>query len=557
MESAAVSPQERWWPWLEGGCLALLVLIVLLVGGETVRASYHGLLHTTVGEAVMRDGLLPENPYHAGTPLRYYVLYPAMGVLFGRLGAGPLWGFAFLNLLAACLFAPALDSLGRSLGLGGRARRMAFLFAVFGFNALGSIGYLISTPQMGHAPVYVLGSLCFQDYGWGWDARLQSFLPKFLNVSSFALALPFGLWALSAIAANRPRHFFLPAGLALAINPLVGGFAGVCAALLRVSELWTQKGADRWQWPLCGGLAVALAVPFLLPIFQAGPEGESLIGELTIRGNFLTNLIGPLLLMLLPSLLGARSLSKEARFFWGLSAGLAALLVLIGSMPWGNEYKMARLGGILWALPAGVWLSQKAEQTPWLSWTFILAGVPTTILTILAYTSWGKAAAPLPVKVESGRLSVNAEVVRPAFSKAYLEAEAAVGPEGVVVIHPAHPGAAIAGGLVQGNAFAGVFQHPLAVDAPHVHNDHQEELLARLDALFGLYQGQSTPQQICGKPVRAIPREEGFRQLQALLPDRILLIMTFVQDAPTNEMLKERAEILTQDDFFILWRSKS
>ena len=110
-------------PWLEGLLLACLVAGVFVVGGETVRASYHGLLHTAVGEAVWREGFLPENPYHAGESLRYYTLYPWLGVTLGKLFGGPFWGFACLSILAALLFGPAFDALGRSLSLPFGARR--------------------------------------------------------------------------------------------------------------------------------------------------------------------------------------------------------------------------------------------------------------------------------------------------------------------------------------------------------------------------------------------------------------------------------------------------
>ena len=138
LSATPASPlRERAAPWLEGGALALLVLIVVTLGGDSLRMSYHGSLHATIGEAVLRDGLLPENPYHASEGLNYYLLYPTLGVLLGRIGMGPLWGFALLNLLAGLLLGPALDALGRALGLEFRARRFAFLWMIFGLNGLG------------------------------------------------------------------------------------------------------------------------------------------------------------------------------------------------------------------------------------------------------------------------------------------------------------------------------------------------------------------------------------------------------------------------------------
>jgi hypothetical protein len=196
-------PDRRFTPWLEGALAAALVLGIYALAGDALRASYHGYLHAAIGEAVLRDGLRPENPWHAGSALRYYTLYPALGALIGRAGPGPLWGFALLNAAAALCFAPALDALGRALGLRFAARRAAFVAAVLGFNGLGWIGMLaVDAPRAADGgvlpPVFATMPLTFAGEPVGWDARLQAFLPKFLNASSFALAVPFALWALAA-----------------------------------------------------------------------------------------------------------------------------------------------------------------------------------------------------------------------------------------------------------------------------------------------------------------------------------------------------------------------
>src|SRR4030095_8580236 len=116
-------------------------------------------------------------------------------------GFGPLWAFALLDVLAALLLAPAFDALGRALGLSFRARRCAFLAAVLGFNGFGWIGLCVSTgPGIGVPPVYALMPMTFGAESFGWDARLQAFLPKFLNVTSYAIALPPALLALADCA---------------------------------------------------------------------------------------------------------------------------------------------------------------------------------------------------------------------------------------------------------------------------------------------------------------------------------------------------------------------
>src|SRR6185436_12303810 len=163
-----------------------------------------------------------------------YTLYPLLGAAIGRLGIGPLWAFALIDVLAALLLAPALDALGRAFGLSFRARRAAFLAAVLGFNGLGWIGLVgAEDPGRGVPPVYALLPMTFGGARFGWDARLQAFLPKFLNVTSYAIALPPALLAL-AICARGKKAFVRVAvllALSLALNPLVGGLAGACAAI--------------------------------------------------------------------------------------------------------------------------------------------------------------------------------------------------------------------------------------------------------------------------------------------------------------------------------------
>ena len=116
-EGVELRPLARRAAWIEGAALAILVGFVLWAGGDVVRTSYHGYLHATIGEAVRAEGLLPENPYHAGEALRYYTLYPWLGAWLGALGIGTMAAFAWLQVIGALLFGPALDAMGQALGL--------------------------------------------------------------------------------------------------------------------------------------------------------------------------------------------------------------------------------------------------------------------------------------------------------------------------------------------------------------------------------------------------------------------------------------------------------
>lgn len=471
--------------WIEGAVLALLVLAIVAFGGEVVRASYHGYLHATIGEAVLRDGLAPENPWHAGAPLRYYTLYPALGALLGRAGFGPLWGFALLNALAALLLGPALDALGRSLGLSFGARRAAFVAAVIGFNGLGWIGLVLSPGELlGLPPVYALAPMTLARESFGWDARLQAFLPKYLNVSSFAIALPFALWALAC--RDRPKRTIAPLALALALNPLVGGVAGACLAAWIAPEIVKGGWRSRGAWILAGACSVALATPFLLPALQRGPEGASLTGNPALGGSPIANLLGPLILLLVPGILGLRAMSASVRWRWIAAASICAVLVLAGEMPQGNEYKMARLGALFWAIPCGVWAADVARSR-WIPAALALACVPTTIAASQAYLAWGRGAGELPLRVEGGRLAVRAECGPELFL-----AESRADPRAVVLMDPAFPRGRMEGGLVQGNALAPALRHALFADLPQIHNEGQPDLAERLDLLFDAFEGSPT-----------------------------------------------------------------
>ncbi|HEV8112833.1 MAG TPA: hypothetical protein VGR31_08655 [Planctomycetota bacterium] len=526
-------------PWIEGAVLAAIVLAILACGGEAVRASYHGCLHAALGESVLRDGLVPENPYHAGTPLRYYTLYPLLGAVIGRIGFGPLWAFALLDVLAAVLLAPALDALGRALGLSFGGRRAAFVAAVLGFNGLGWIGLVSANgPWSGVPPVYALMPMTFALEPFGWDARLQAFLPKFLNVSSYAIALPFALWAL-AVCARGTRDYVrvaLALALALALNPLVGGFAGICAASWIVPDLLRGNGPRRVAWILAFLASAALALPFLLPVLPRGPQAESLTGKVALGGHPASNLVGPNLLLLLLGLAGLRRLGRPARARFFAAAAVAAVLVLLGEMPQGNEYKMSRLSGLLWALPAGAfaaeaWASGGARR--WGPVLLALACVPTTLAVPWAYLDWGAHAAELPLAARGGVLAPRDRAVQPLF-----EAEARADPRAVVLLAPSFPGADAGAALVQGNGLAPALHHALFVDVPQIHNDRIPDLAERLRLL----------EDACGGDVDALARA------RAMLPSRPFL--AFTDDATpalADALARAGAALIARGERCALW----
>ena len=569
-EPALSSPPEstfaRLAPLVEGGLLALLVMIVITLGGETVRTSYHGYLQVSVGDAVLRDGLLPENPYHAGSGLRYYTLYPGLGVLLGRLGLGPLWGFALLNLLAAALFAPALDSLGKSLRLGVGARRMVFLFAVLGFNGLGWFGALQADGGLAAAmavdggylpplPLLSLLPMTFPDTAFAWDGRLQAFLPKFLNVSSFALAVPFALLALAWCLRERRDAAWragLCAGIAVALNPLVGAWSGLLVALR-----WTQIALrDRAVLPVllrAAALGLAVALPFLLTAFRAAGDADW-SAHFAYRGTGpWADLLGPLALLLPLGVWGLWRLPKSTRSVIGVAALLAGLGVFL-ELPADNGYKFSRIGGIVWALPAGVALATFARRPlgALCVAALLLLCVPTTVRAFQAYRNWD-ASASLPLRDGAGYLELVDERAD-AWPDALAAAEAALPDEAVLVFHPRHPATRVGGALASlGNALAPLLRHPLYVDLPQSLNATEPDLLERLDRVHALWEGYGYPLDAQTQPKPFAP-DVALRAIRESLPERGFAVVSFASHLASAQLFPQSgASLLVEQAGMTLW----
>ncbi len=548
MSDARLLPRERG-PWVEGGALAALVLVLFVVGGVTVRTSYHGYLHTAIGEAVLRDGLVPENPWHAGAALRYYVLYPVLAVLTGRLGFGPLWAFALFGVASAFAFALALDAFGRSLGLSSAARRFAFLWVLLGLNALGwlwagglpdpALRPAGAGPPLGAAPLQVLAPMARVGDGFHWDLRLQSFVQKFLNVSSFAPALPFVLWALAASVWERgraPWRSALHVGVATAINPLAGGFAGLLVAARFLPELRGGLAALRRLVPPAA-CAVAIALPFVLALLVVpAPEGGASTSDFSLgSAGPWADVLGPLILVWPLGVAGLLVIARgdvgflRSPFLPALGLALAACFL---HLPWGNQYKFVRLVAILLALPAGVAsarLFAHRRGRP-VAVALLLLALPSTWWTLRAYAAWD-AGAVLPLtEVEDGRLAPSPRF-EPRFPRAARDAEAALPPEAALLADPAMGAETARMGLVLGHPLAPMVHRALLVDQPQVHDRDQPDLGERLAAWWVFAHGRTPPQRR-GDRGRPADAGLGLDRLRAKVAGRPLAVYLDESTAP-------------------------
>jgi len=562
--------RERMAPWIEGGFLTLVLLVVVVFGGDSLRTSYHGTLHTAIGESVLRDGLTPENPYHAGEPLRYYLLYPLLGVLLGRTGMGPLWGFALLNLLAALMLGPALDALGRQLGLSFRARRFAFLGTIFGLNALGWLWASVDGtplldlrspadegdgPALGAMPLVLLQGMAQAPFGFGWDARLQSFLPKFLNVSSFAPALPFTLWSMAYALQSGSKALWGSAahlGIATSLNPLAGGLAAVLLAVRNFGRLRQPRAAAR---ALAGPalLALAIALPFLLPAFRGGTAGEG-GGAFALTGDGpLANLTGPLLLLWILSAWGWSQFARDKRVFLAIALGLA-LLLGCAPLPWGNEYKFVRLAGLLLALPAGAACDRLVRRPAGAvaAAALLLLALPTTWLTLRAYSAWNAEATLILTRVEHGKLALGPDF-SDAFPAALQAAERDLPPDAVMLLDPFFNPTRTNSMVALGHPLAPLLHRPLLVDRPQIHNEGLPDLDARLDDWVAFAFASTRPRSREESPQPADP-DRGLENLRARVPGRpVAVLLSQRQTGAIAVLERSGAELRAEAAGLGLW----
>ena len=551
--------KQRAWPWIEGFILATLVLVVVTLGGESLRVSYHGLLHTTIGEAVLRDGLLPENPYHAGQQLNYYTLYPALGVLLGRLGGGPLWGFALLNIFAALLIGPALDSVGRRLKLDFAARRSAFWCMVLGFNFFGYwLARDVAVPPLGALPMLILEPTTnFFDL-FSWDARLQSFVAKFLNVSSFACSLPLMLFALSNALADTRRSRYMTAvllGFCVAINPLVGAFS----ALLVVFQAMATTGLVLQQLKTWAGLSVislAIAVPFILPLLLNNSSELASAAALPFVGDgALFNLLGPCLLLIVMAAFSIMRTAATARRVLVIAMGLAVLFSF-SHLPFNNEYKFPRLLAIFLAIPAGNFVASFSTNIfkKALVLLVVALSVPTAFNTVKAYSSWNIKSALSLEESSGGKLVPRADGQgASALPQHILDALADTSKSTVVMMHPRHPGAGSMGLGSQGNQWAPVLNRVLFVDRLQIHNQsHLSEVRQRLDMSVAVWEGKRWPAK---ENSLAYPAHQALADARQEVAGRQLAVIGLSSHSASYDLLQQSAAatLVARQDDVCLW----
>lgn len=355
----------------------------IVLGGNAVRLSHHGLLHSAIALASDR-ALPPGNPWMAGAPLAYYWAYHVLGAFLARaLWVAPTVALAYTNLWAAalCVLATWL-CLAQLLG---RARYefWALLLSLGGLNLLG--GYALLTGGAWPEAPREAGELLAQLRSFlvggpegqpRFDPRLASAFSKFGNLSSYPAALALGLVglvaALQALGSGGRLWRHLAAaclGASLVLNPLVGApwiLLVATAALFDSGPL-----AARFKLPLA---LLLWSLPGVWLLRLAAQEFSGPTVTLTFGWERLVRTLWPVLLWLPLALLGAWAVlfgpeperPRRGRAWLLLGLGFAPLVVAaVVTLPYENEYKFVRAAA--WTLPwlAALGLRWLCQRAPW------------------------------------------------------------------------------------------------------------------------------------------------------------------------------------------------
>ncbi|MDQ7006101.1 MAG: DUF2298 domain-containing protein [Acidobacteriota bacterium] len=397
--------QPRGAAWVAAGLTAIVAAGVIL--SPSFRASYHGLLHSSIVYQVSRTGIPPENPYFAGEPLHYYWGFHLLGALIGKaLGIDPLSSLSILRLGAATGLPLATARLGRRIAPRRLNSAVASIAGLAGLNGLGWLFLLGRSDEFlglwreGANPLGVLSLM-----SWGFNRRLAAGLTIALNLSGFGLGIAVGLVAVeqaALVARGKGARAAVAAVLLVAtsilINPLAGAAALLILAGTTIGALWPARGRwnrAAWLGLACGVGGLVLAAPYLLSI--TGGETRDLLRFVRPRLWQGLCVLGPLILIALPAGIAECRLRPLRRWLpIGLAACFPALAGTVMRLPAQDEYYFLRAA----ALPLGFFgaATLRGARGRWrgiMAMASFLVFVPPTAIVATAY--FAAARRPMPL----------------------------------------------------------------------------------------------------------------------------------------------------------------
>jgi hypothetical protein len=548
------APRRSREPAPRGSCLALGLALTAAAGlaaifaaSDRLRISIHGMLHTAILLRAEQGEIPPENPFFAGEGLRYYFVWHLAAAVPVELGGvEPTLAFAATNVSALLAFLLLLGVLGGLLGATRAAAPLALLLGFLSLNALGALGFAeraaaakgfatLEQLATGLDPIRYLQALSLGD-----DDRVTATLTKFLNASSFpiALALLVATWLAAAKIARRGEGhdagwlaiLAIATAGCIAMSPITGltgglvlgaGFALRLVAGLAQRDRATRGAALSALAALAAGLALAL--PF---VWMGGGEEQGAIGLRPTAGkarDFLLAL-APLLVVALPAWIAAvRRASPLA-----IAALLLPPLAVVLWFPVNSEYKLVRMAapllGVFAALSIDALVARRRGLGLALAFLMVAASVPTNWIALRAYLA--HAHATLGLDVDHGRPRLAPERHPPQLLYDWLIENA---PRDAVVLDDVLGPVRHFAGPLHGAEVPALTGLPVFTDRPSYMNDYEPELNARLAILEKLYTGRALDAEDAARisrlsrPVYVILRRQGRNEsvvVRGVLRDR-------------------------------------
>jgi hypothetical protein len=383
---------RRFWVGLlvaTAGWLAYILSLEFL--NPRLVPSWHGFLHTGIVRRFPTPGLIPENPFFAGEPLKYYWFFHWMGAgVSSAFGVDPLTALRILVLAGLVLVTVAAGLVGRrvygSLGAG----LLIGVFALAGANPMGPV-IAMGRHLVQHRPllertvdsaqletVHVSDDLAdslmsrplLPAMYLGADWRNGQNIAWFADISSRGLAL--GVMMLMLYFLLDPRAgpvslagIAITAALVTALNPIVG----LAACFLLAGSVTALRVLHRWRGGDAGPIAPAIArsaalsigalaaLPTYYHLFGQGGSGR--ISPVDLLALKVVVIAANFLILLPLTALGIKSSRGAASS--GLQAVASAGILLLGLVPLiqlekGNEHNLVNAAYVLLAVPAVAWL---------------------------------------------------------------------------------------------------------------------------------------------------------------------------------------------------------
>lgn len=280
-------------PLLLSAVLMILALILPLLDAHYLYRS-DAWFHAAIVKAVETGGVPPaEDPFFAGTPLRYFWLYHYLVLLLSRFsGLDSFWVMTLLSAYALFMAAGGIHLIARRLT---RRRRKVGWPELLVFGSMNGYGLFLFVPRLFAGEVRGLEAL--RHYGGRLEGGIaaaldflapfggKAFFPeKFMVATAFSIALALGMMLLACILSylqERSRWWLLPLFLItfslLLLHTTSGAVLGLAAALaLVVAHAGRNAGETRRETLLAlasPAAALVLAFPYLRTILFGDGEG--------------------------------------------------------------------------------------------------------------------------------------------------------------------------------------------------------------------------------------------------------------------------------------------